>query len=384
MIPAARTPVRPRCRGRAGPWRALLVALASIVPAAIAAHPLAAGADAAVPLRAVDSLLAAETRAGFSGVVLIGRGGQVRYERAVGTAAGAGTDGAPPALWLASCSKQVTATAILRLQESGRLRVGDSLGRFFPRVPADKRAITVHQLLTHTSGLPSAYRADGIQERERAVDAILALRLDAAPGAKHAYSNDGYVLLAAIAEVAAGVPYDRFVHDSLFARAALSHTGLWGHEDPGTPIAPVADAKRTRSMRPTIYRDGRSVANWGYRGPTGMFATARDVHDWIEALRAGRLVGAASLRALVGRHVLVRGDSAGQSYAGYGWGVRVEDGRDVSYGHTGGEDWLGHTSVVRFTPSGDVVVVLANSGEVDGVSWATRVNRGLRRVLDGR
>jgi CubicO group peptidase (beta-lactamase class C family) len=315
--------------------------------------------------------------------VLIGRGGQVRYERAVGTAVRAGADGAPPAFWLASCSKQITATAILRLQESGRLEVGDSLGRFFPRVPADKRGITIHQLLTHTSGLPHAYRADGIVERDRAVEAILALRLDAAPGAKHAYSNDGYTLLAAIAEVAAGMPYDTFVRDSLFARAGLSHTGLWGHEDPATPIAPVADAGRTRSMRPSIYRDGHSVTNWGYRGPTGAFATARDVNAWIGALRAGRIIGPASLRALVGRHVLVRGDSTGQSYAGYGWGVRVEDGRDVSYGHTGGEDWLGHTSVVRFTPAGDVVVVLANSGEIDGVSWATRVNRGLRRVLDG-
>ena len=376
-------PVRPRCRGRAGQWGARAGLLAWIVLSGPTACAVPARADDAAFAR-LDSLLAAEARAGFSGWVLIGRGDDIRYQRAYGTALRVGTHDGLPAFWLASCSKQITATAILRLQESGRLRVSDSLGRFFSGVPPDKRAITVHQLLTHTSGLPSAYRADGILERDQAVAAILGLRLDSAPGAKHAYSNDGYVLLAAIAEIAAGVPYDAFVRDSLFARAGLSHAGLWGHELPGTLIAPVADPKRTRSMRPTIYREGRSVANWGYRGPTGVFATAHDVHAWIGALRSGRIMGATSLRALVGRHVLVRGDSTGQSYAAYGWGVRVEDGRDVSYGHTGGEDWLGHTSVVRFTPAGDVVVVLANSGEVDGVSWATRVNRGLRRVLDGR
>lgn len=380
--PAA--PARARHRGRVGRLSARLWAFAVVVLWGSASPASPARESDTATARAVDSLLQAEARAGFSGVVLIARGDRVVYERACGSAANAGGNTAPPAFWLASCSKQITATAVLRLEETGRLRVGDSLGRFFPRVPADKRAITVHQLLTHTSGLPTAYRADGIQERDPAVRAILALELEAGPGEKHSYSNDGYTLLAAIVEVAAGIPYDTFVRDSLFARAGLAHTGLWGHEDPATPIAPVADPRRTRSMRSTIYRDGHSVANWGYRGPTGAFATARDVHAWIGALRAGRVIGAVALRGMVGRHVLVRSDSTGQSYTGYGWGVRVEDGRDVSYGHTGGEDWLGHSSVVRFTPAGDAVVVLANSGEIRGVSWATRVNRGLRRALDGR
>ena len=359
------------CGRRAAPWAATALALAF----ACVAGP-SRGEDAALAVR-LDSLLRAETSAGFSGVVLVARGDAVRYERAWGVEA---PHGVAPAFWLASCSKQVTATAVLRLQELGRLSVGDSLGRFFPRVPADKRAITVRQLLTHTSGLPTEYKADGIADRDRAVDAILALKLDAPPGAKHAYSNDGYTLLAAIVDIAGGIPYDAFVRDSLFVRAGLAHTGLWGHEDPATPIAPAADLRRTRSQRPTIWRDGRSVANWGYRGPTGVYATARDVHAWIVALRAGRILGDASMRELLGRHVLVRGDSTGRSYAAYGWGVREEGGRDVSYGHTGGEDWLGHTSVVRFTPAGDVVIVLANSGERDGVSWATRVNREIRRL----
>ena len=329
----------------------------------------------------VDSLAASEARAGFSGVVLVARGDSVLLDRAYGNVAAHPADGGP-AFWLASNSKSFTATAIMRLQETGRLRVRDSIGAFFRDVPADKRVITVHQLLTHTSGLPSAYAAEGEVDRERAVSETLRLRLGSRPGEKYSYSNDGYVLLAAIVDLASGVGFDAYLRDSLFARAGLAHSGVWGQERPDVPIAALADPRRTQGRLPTIYRDGHSVGNWGYRGPGGVYATAGDVHRWIQALRGGRILGEPGLRALLGRHVLVRADSTVQSFAGYGWGVRVEQGRDVSYGHVGDDDWLGHNGVIRFSPEGVIVIVLSNSGEVDGEGWSSRVNRAIRRIMD--
>jgi CubicO group peptidase (beta-lactamase class C family) len=333
------------------------------------------------PIARVDSVLANEARAGFSGVVLIAQGDSVLLDRACGSLAAQSANG-EPAFWLASNSKQFTATAILRLQEAGRLRVTDSIGTFFKDVPADKRAITIHQLLTHTSGLPTAYKAEGEADRDRAVALTLGLKLKSRPGEAYSYSNDGYVLLAAIVDLASGVGFDAFVQDSLFGRAGMTHSGLWGQERAGVPIAALADPRRAQRQRPTIFQDGHSVGNWGYRGPGGAYATAGDVHRWIQALRGGRVLSETGLRALLGRHVVVRADSASQSYAGYGWGVRVEQGRDVSYGHVGDDDWLGHNGVVRFTPEGDIVVVLSNSGEVDGEGWASRVNRAVRKVMD--
>lgn len=350
------------------------------VPLLLLALGLASAGDTLAVAR-LDSVLRVEARAGFSGAVLVAQGDSVRFERAYGRAA---TD-VPPgrlAFWIASDSKQFTATAILKLAELGRLRVTDSIGTFLGAVPADKRAVTIHQLLTHTSGLPSAFRADGIIGRDAAVAAILRLELDSPPGTRFSYSNDAYTLLAAIVEVASGIPFDDFVRDSLFARAGLSETGVWGGERPGVPIAAVADPRQVRGRPATVYRDGHSVANWGYRGPTGVYATLRDLHRWIRAVRGGRILGEPAVRELFGHQVLVRGDSTGQSWTGYGWGVRVEGGRDRSYGHTGGEDWLGHSSVIRFTPEGEIVIVLANSGDKDGAGWASHANRAIRRVLD--
>jgi CubicO group peptidase (beta-lactamase class C family) len=267
------------------------------------------------------------------------------------------------------------------LQDLGRLKVTDTIGRFFENVPPDKQSITLHQLLTHTSGLPTKYAAEGIADRGRAISEILKLRLVAPPGAKYSYSNDGFVLLAAIVDQVSDQGFDTFVRD-LFAKAGMTHSGVWGLEQPDAHIAALADPTNGLKQRRTIFADGHSVANWGYRGPGGVYASAADVHRWIQAVRSGRLLTDGSLRALLGRHVLVREDSTGQSFTGYGWGVRVEGGADVSYGHVGNDDWLGHNAVIRFAPDGLIVVVLSNAGDIDNDGWSSRVNRSIRRIMD--
>jgi CubicO group peptidase (beta-lactamase class C family) len=332
-------------------------------------------------ISAVDAAATAEIKAGFSGAVLIAKGDKVWLDKSYGAAAATpGADG-HPAFWLASDSKQFTATAILRLQDAGLLHVTDTLSRFFADVPLDKQSITLHQLLTHTSGLPSEYKAEGIVERDRAVSAILGLKLIAPPGARYAYSNDGFVLLAAVVDQLSAGGFDAVMAD-LFSRAGMRQSGVWGREAPEAHIAALADPGRGRRQRATIYLDGHSVGNWGYRGPGGAYATAGDVHRWIQAVRGGKILSEGALRALLGRHVLVKEDATGQSFGGYGWGIRVEGGADVSYGHVGDDDWLGHNAVVRFAPDGLVVVVLSNAGDVDGAGWSTRVNRTIRRIMD--
>jgi CubicO group peptidase (beta-lactamase class C family) len=86
-------------------------------------------------------------------------------------------------------------------------------------------------LLTHTSGLPHKYAADGIIEREKAVQAVLALPLGWKVGEGYHYSNDGYNLLAAIVEVASKRTFEDYLRKDIFNLAELNNTGLWGYED---------------------------------------------------------------------------------------------------------------------------------------------------------
>ena len=108
-----------------------------------------------------------------------------------------------------SMTKQFTAAAILKLEMMGKLAVTDPIGKHIGPVPADKRGITLHQLLTHTSGLVEALGGDYERQTRRAMlAAALASELQARPGAEYAYSNVGYSVLAAIVEQVSGVGYE--------------------------------------------------------------------------------------------------------------------------------------------------------------------------------
>ena len=123
---------------------------------------------------------------------------------------------------LGSVTKQFTAAAILKLEEQGS---SAPIGRFIG-APADKAGITLHQLLTHTAGLP-VYTGDDFEPagRDETVAKMLAAPLRFPPGSDFAYSNAGYSLLAAIVVLASGEGYEEFLRANLFTPAGLEATG---------------------------------------------------------------------------------------------------------------------------------------------------------------
>jgi CubicO group peptidase (beta-lactamase class C family) len=342
------------------------------------AHPATSDTSAAAVAAKLRAYVQAQVQKGFGGSVLVARSNQVLLQEEAGPA----MPGAAPlrAYWLGSTTKQFTAAAILKLAEQGRLQPSNALTKFFP-APPDKQSITLHQLLTHTSGLGNLYSADGMQQREPAVQAILAKPLAAPVGAGYRYSSDGYALLAAVVEVASGMPYEQYLRTSLLAPAGMLQTGFWGEEaaHPGL-LASVQDARRTRSARATVYKKGRAQANYGYRGATGMYSTTADFFRWLQALHQGRVLSESSRQQLFAPAVPVRKEGANQVSYGYGWVVVTREGQLQEVRHTGAEDWLGHNSFVVM--AGDLtIVVLSNAGEPNGNAWSRTVAEGLQRQL---
>src|SRR5438105_9255966 len=183
--------------------------------------------DCALDVAAIDRWLRHEAdTAGFSGVVLIDRAGRLVLDRSYGRV------GREDAFWLASTTKQFTAAAILRLVDEGKLAVSDSLYHFFRWAPRRARAITIEQLLTHTSGIAATGTANGIGDREAAARAILSEPLQHAPGTAYHYEDEDYNLLAAIVEIAAGMSFEAFVERALLIPAGLAHTGFCGRLSP--------------------------------------------------------------------------------------------------------------------------------------------------------
>lgn len=179
---------------------------------------VAAGADTVPDIvrgdigRKLDTYLTRATFFGFSGVVAATRDDSILLRKGYGLAdrERGVTFTSGTAIDIGSLAKQFTAAAILKLEAQGRCSTTDPIIRFFDRIPEDKRAITIHQLLTHTSGVVRDVSIDG-ESREVVVRQILSMPLRLEPGARFAYSNAGYKLLAAIVEVVSGERFDVFI-----------------------------------------------------------------------------------------------------------------------------------------------------------------------------
>lgn len=196
----------------------------------VVALPAAAGASV------YDDILAdayATDAPGAAAIVV--RDGEVLYRGARGMAdleLGVALS-ADQVFRLGSITKQFTAAAILLLAERGELVLSDPIASFLPDYPTQGHTITLHHLLTHTSGVHSYTAIPGYMEdgriradltTEELVDVFDDWPMDFAPGEKWSYSNSGYVLLGAVIEAVADVPYCEFLRRELFDPLGLEHT----------------------------------------------------------------------------------------------------------------------------------------------------------------
>jgi CubicO group peptidase (beta-lactamase class C family) len=328
-------------------------------------------------LPALDRWLRHETdSAGFSGVVMVERGGRVIFSHAYAPSGRRLTT--ESAFWLASTTKQFTAAAILKLVDQGKLATSDSLYHFFRRLPRDARAITIEQLLTHTSGVAPSGAAEGLSDRESAVRAILTEPLRRQPGESYHYEDEDYTILAAIVESVAGMPFEAFVERTLLIPAGLTRTGFCGRLASHVAIAPSAAAPSV----PPPCSEGITPIDWADRGATGLVGTAGDLLKWSHALRGGKILSERSAGELERGHVLVRQEGASDVYYSFGARIYMQGDRRREVWHSGYDVRVGHSSAVRLLDSGTSIVVLASSGlSGNGQPWAAVIARGVEACL---
>jgi CubicO group peptidase (beta-lactamase class C family) len=325
------------------PIRRELLFLAAVLWLSITADPLGAAAETAGPGEvrgpfgaALDRYVSELTGFGYSGSVLVAQHGEVVLNRGYGLADRA--HGAPftadTLFDIASISKPFTAAAVLRLEMQGKLKVEDRLSRFFPDAPADKAAITLHQLLSHTSGLPET---SGLEyeplTREAFLKRIFAARLLHPPGGRFVYSNAGYSLLAAVVEVASGRPFGEFLKSEIFLPAGMRHTGF---------LPDAADRERLAHGYTGDGDWGTSLDHphapdgpwWNLRGNGGILTTTGDLYRWHLALQGNAVLSAAE-REKYQQPKVPEGRAPFPQYA-YGWSVSKSPSGRKELAHVGG------------------------------------------------
>lgn len=309
---------------------------------------------------AIGKHLDAETEAGrFSGAVLVARGDEVIFARAVGMAdrqAGRPNTLDTP-INLGSANKMFTALAIAQLQAGGKLDWNDTVGQHLPDFPNAKirDEVTIHQLLTHTSGVGS-YWNEAHDKRRHELDtqqAFLGTFVDQPllfePGQGIEYSNGGPVILGLVIEALSGRGYYDYMREFIYRPAGMRHADHYRRDDTEAGFALGYlrnDAGEWQDNTEGLSLRG-SAAGGGY-------ASARDLHAFARALAEGRLLPRERLEML--------------------WKAHTRHGPDMGYGYlfssgkVAGRRWIGHnggapgiSAEFRFYPEdGLTVVVLAN------------------------
>lgn len=358
-------------------FTSILIALATFTCCAQNKNNKAIGVHSEIEHK-LDSLIIQSTADGFKGSVLV----VVDNEIILNNSYGDSLFSTETSYWIGSITKQFTAAAILKLQENGVLSVQDSIGKFFKAVPNDKKGITIHHLLTHTSGLANNYSLDGISDRDEAIRILLNKPLEYGIGEKFSYSAEGYNLLAIVIETSTGQSYEDYMTNNFIAPLNMDNTGFWGFEQPNkTNLASWSSPELM-----TI-----SQGNYGYRGSTGFYSTPDNLLIWIKALRNGAVVKSASLEQMFHPYVSVRGDLTNGTFYGYGWFIEYKVGNIREWRHYGAEDGaIGHSGTIKMTDSDDYIIILSNAGSykgegrLNGVEWGIVLSFGIRDIIENK
>jgi len=311
----------------------------------------------------------------FNGNVMVIKNGKVIYQQALGYA-DYNTKRAldnNSVFELASVSKQFTAMGILICKERGLLSLDDNVKKFFPGLPYDN--ITVRNLLTHTSGLPSyedefeknwdhkkiAFNKDVIDMLEKLHDTLFFK-----PGTKWKYSNTGYAMLASIIEKVSGMSYNDFMAKNIFQPLGMSQTFVYNtrRSTGKIPSDYALGFVYSDSLKKYVLPDSSPKYDYVYYldgivGDGCVNTTTGDLFKWDQALYGNKLVSKASLDEMLSPQMQM---SPRDPTSFYGFGVMVEpksdNGKIIS--HSG--SWPGYaTNITRMVDSSETIVILSNN-----------------------
>jgi CubicO group peptidase (beta-lactamase class C family) len=298
----------------------------------------------------------------FNGSALVAENGKVVYKGGFGLANMEWNIPNTPdtRFRLGSITKQFTATLTMQLVEQGKIKLDAKISDYLPDYRKDVgQKVTIHQLLTHTSGIPSYTGQPGFLENvsrnpykvDDFVKKYASGNLEFEPGSKYSYNNSGYFLLGAIIEHVTGKPYEQVLKENIFDPLGMRNTG-YDHHDTIIPKRATGYSKTPNGYTNAAYLDMSIPYAAG-----SMYSTVEDLYLWDQALYTDKLLSAES-KALMYRPVL-------ENYA-YGWVVQNAsfklNGKDVQIiRHGGGINGFTST-IVRFPQEKNLIVMLDNTG----------------------
>lgn len=314
---------------------------------------------------------------GFSGSVLIARGGSVIFSKSYGMANPdyGITNTTETKFLVGSVTKQFTAMAVMQLYEKGLLNISDKLSKYIPDFSRGGD-ITLWNLLTHTSGIldylnddPPIIASIPFEEvgQRHLISLIKTQPLKFEPGSKYSYSNSNYLILGYIVEKVSGLSYGDYLIQNIFEPLGMQNTGLLDFRYPPENMA----KGHWRTGVPILYYtpEGDIIAETansvkGAYGAGRLYSTVGDLYIWDQALQAETLLSKPYMDMMFYSHVPVP-NAVPKSAYGFGWVVEDDRQAGTVIRHTGTLSGFRAYNGM-FADRGVTVIVLMNVKEFSG------------------
>lgn len=312
----------------------------------------------------------------FNGTALVAENGKVIYKGAFGMANMEWSiPNAPDTRFrLGSITKQFTSMLTLQLVEQGKIKLDGKISDYLPDYRKDiGEKVTIHHLLTHTSGIPSYTSQPGFFENVsrnpyKVTDFVTKYtsgNLEFEPGSKFTYNNSGYFLLGAIIEKVTGKSYEQVLKENILDPLGMKNTG-YDHHDTLIPKRAAGYGKTADGYTNAAYLDMSIPYAAG-----SMYSTVDDLYLWDQALYTDKLITAQS-KELMYKPFL-------DNYA-YGWNVsdssfKVNEQPVQIIRHGGGINGFS-TMIARFPKEKNLIVILDNTAQNTG-----RLSETITKIL---
>ena len=313
----------------------------------------------------------------FNGSVLVAEKGEVIYKKGFGLANMEwGIPNQPDTKFrLGSITKQFTAMLILQLVAENKLKLEAPISTYlpdYPKKPGD--IITIHHLLTHTSGIPDYTSFPGFRDMmrdtyrpEEIVNLFDDSALEFTPGERYEYSNSGYILLGYIIEKITGKSYEQVLQSKILTPLKMNNTG---YDHNGTVM----------KNRASGYNQiGNTFQNANYIDMSvpyaagGIYSTVEDLYLWDQALYSEKLLPKKYMDLLFAKYI----PADGQNYYGYGWEIGKmnagSSGDQIETISHGGFINGFNTQITRVPSDRSLIVLLNNTGGAPLLEMTTAI-----------
>lgn len=319
--------------------------------------------------RNIDSLLQEKYPPNEPGAsFLIAKGGNIVYKKAFGLSnlelnVAMNADNV---FEIGSLTKQFTAVSILMLMEKGKLNLEDTITKYIPDYPTQEHRITIHHLLTHTSGIKNFTKVKGLSKIAKQdltplefLDFFKNEPMDFAPGDEFKYSNSGYVLLGYIIEKITGQSYAEFVEEHIFKKLEMTSSQYASH---GKIIPNRASGYHNRGG----YTNRWAISFTLPYASGSLMSNVNDLFIWQEAINGNRLISKTTTEKLFTNYTLNNGEYINY---GYGWHLKSINGME-SREHGG--SIFGFKSMGVYLPDENIYVIGLNNCDCNSPTKITR------------